>query len=249
MELYNCLVDPAHVDTPMLSADEYIQTFLSKQPDVVEATERVALTIRPRMTEYEIACRLQRELDDLSLRDSWYPILVCAGANSGQPISRRYHLPSTETRVRINDIVVVDSTPIQGTVWWNWTKTVAIGNDPFFHELCDQCDEIAEKTLDYGLSEAKTIGDLFDFCMKLIYKTRLVSLDSRNDVGHSIFQVPAGQKVEDTPVTDRLFISDEYRDVAISGILSIEPQVGRKHPKDGIVYGAKQQRILVKAAR
>jgi hypothetical protein len=230
----------------MLSPNEYIQRFLETQKLVVDATERVAFAIQPRMTELEIAWRLQEELDNLSLTESWYPILICAGENSGKPISRRFHLPSSETHVSNNDIVVVDSTPIQGTVWWNWSKTVAIGNDSFFQELCNQCDEIAQLTLDYGIESATTIGDLFDFCMELICKSDLVLLDSRNDVGHSIFQVPVGQKVEDTPLDQRLFISEEYRNVPIQGIISIEPQVGRKHPKDGRMYGAKQQRVLLR---
>ncbi len=229
----------------MLSWNEYIQTFLRTQKEVVDTTERVASTIQPGMTELEIAYRLQTELNKLSLPDSWYPILICAGDNSGKPISRRFHLPSKDVRVRDNDIVVIDSTPIRGTVWWNWSKTFAIGNDPFFQELCDQCDEIAQRTFDYGM-QATTIGDLFDFCMELINKAGLVLLDSRNDIGHSIFQVPIGQKVENTPLEQRLFISEEFRTVPIHGIISIEPQVGRKHPQDGIIYGAKQQRILVK---
>jgi hypothetical protein len=171
--------------------------------------------------------------------------LICAGEYSGKPISRRFHLPSADVRVRKNDIVVVDSTPIKGTVWWNWSKTIAIGDDPFFQKLCDECDEIAQLTLDYGNKSAQTIGELFDFCMGLIEKANLVLLDSRNDVGHSIFQVPVGQGVEDTPLEQRLFISEEYRHAPIQGIISIEPQVGRKH-SDGIMYGAKQQRVLIK---
>jgi len=230
----------------MLGAEEYIQTFLETQKRVADATERVALSIKAGMTELEIACRLQQELDHLSLPESWYPILVCAGKNSGKPVSRRFHLPSGDASVRENDIVIVDSTPIHETVWWNWSKTVAIGNDPFFHELCNQCDDIVQRTLDYGIQSATTIGDLFDFCMEQIEKSDLVSLDSRNDVGHSIFQVPAGQKVEDTPLEQRLFISEEYRNVPVHGVISIEPQVGRKHPTDGTMYGAKQQRVLIR---
>jgi len=246
----NCLIfanlQLIYKEIAVLEANEYIQRFLETQKLVVDATERVAFAIRPGMTELEIACNLQKELDNISLPESWYPILICAGENSGKPISRRFHLPSNATQISENDIVVVDSTPIQGTVWWNWSKTVAIGDDSFFQDLCDQCDEVAQRTLDYGNQSAKTIGDLFDYCMDLIGKLDLVSLDSRNDVGHSIFQVPVGQKVEATPLDQRLFISEEYRNVPIQGILSIEPQVGRTHPGSGKMYGAKQQRVLIR---
>ncbi len=230
----------------MLDQKDYIQRFCLKQKEVVEATERVASAIRPGMTELAIATHLQSELDKLLLPESWYPILICAGASTGKPISRRFHLPSPHVVVGDRDIVMVDCTPMEDTIWWNWAKTVAIGDDPFFQELSDQCEHVAAQTLEYGHSSAKTIGDLFDFCLDLIGQLDLISLDARNDVGHSIFQVPKGQKVEDTPLAERLFISEEYRHVALAGIISIEPQVGRKHPGNGVMYGAKQQRLLIK---
>jgi Xaa-Pro aminopeptidase len=212
------------------------------------ATERVALTLRPGFTELEIAQRLQSELASHSITEQWYPTLVCAGANTGKPLSRRFHLPSADTKVRENDIVIVDSTPLRHTVWGNWGQTVSIGGDPFFHNLSLECLEIAEETLAFGKHSAETIGDLFEFCMNLIEERGLKSLDPRNDVGHSIFPVPLGQTVEDTPLKERLFISKEYADYPLRGIISIEPQVGRVHPKDGILYGAKQQRVLIKSA-
>ncbi len=53
------------------------------------------------------------------------------------------------------------------------------------------------------------------------------------------------------PLTDelaawvRIFINEQYRAHKLCGLLSIEPQVGRKHPQDGVMYGAKQQRVVV----
>jgi Xaa-Pro aminopeptidase len=230
----------------LLNWKDYVRTFEETQAKVVELTELVASEVMPGMSETEIADRLQRGLDALGLPDSWYPIIICAGEYSGQPISRRYHLPSKDAIVRRHDIVVVDCTPIKETVWWNWSKTVPIGEDSFFRDLCEIGDQIAQRTLEYGQKSARTVGDLFDYCMEQIAQSGLVLLDSRNDVGHSIFQVEPGQKVEDAPLESRLFISEEYRDTALSGIISIEPQVGRRHPADGIMYGAKQQRILIR---
>ena len=224
----------------------YLETFQATQSNVVDVTERVALQVKPGVSELEIADRLQSELNDLGLTECWYPILICAGEHTGKPFSRRYHLPSSDVIVQANDIIFVDSTPLRDTVWWNWSKTVAVGDDEFFHDLCASADEVAQLTFEFGNSSAHTIGELFDFCMQQIGKNGFVLLDYRNDVGHSIFQVPAGQKVEDTPVESRLFISDEYRHTPLKGILSIEPQVGKRHPGDGIMYGAKQQRILIR---
>ena len=71
------------------------------------------------------------------------------------------------------------------------------------------------------------------------------SLDSRNDVGHSIFQVPEGQTVDKTPIEDRLFLNDDYRDTKLEGIISIEPHFGRVNPKDGVLYGSKHQEVII----
>lgn len=43
----------------------------------------------------------------------------------------------------------------------------------------------------------------------------------------SIFQIPAGQRVEDTPTDERTFIFPEHGGLLIQGILSIDPQVRR----------------------
>jgi hypothetical protein len=224
----------------------YVQRFNEVQKIAVDVTERIALSLRPGFTELEIADRLQTALQGHSITEQWYPTLVCVGPNTGKPLSRRFHLPSAETKVRENDIIIVDSTPLKNTVWGNWGQTVSIGCDSFFHNLSLECSEIAEETLAFGAQSAKNVGELFDFCMELISERGLILLDPRNDVGHSIFPVRVGQRVEDTPLEERLFISKEYASYPISGIISIEPQVGRVHPQDGMMYGAKQQRILIK---
>jgi len=230
----------------VLSDFTYVQRFNEVQKIAVKATERVALSLRPGFTELDIAERLQCELANHAITEQWYPTLVCAGPNTGKPLSRRFHLPSAEATVRENDIVIVDATPMRHTVWGNWGQTVSIGGDSFFHNLSLECLEITEETLAFGKHSAKTIGDLFHYCMNLINERGLKLLDPRNDVGHSIFPVPLGQTVEDTPLEERLFISEQYADYPLRGIISIEPQVGRVHPKDGILYGAKQQRVLIR---
>jgi Xaa-Pro aminopeptidase len=222
----------------------YRDAFQRIQKHTVAVTTAVARSLVAGMSELEISEKLASELAAVGLNDHWYPILISAGSNSGKPLSRRFHLPSADALVRADDIVIVDSTPLDRTVWGNWSITVSIGNDPFFAALARDCDEIAEKTHDFART-ARTIGEVYDVCMQLMSQYQLTSLDPRDDVGHSIFQVPEGQRVEDTPLSQRLFISEEYRNEPLRGILSIEPQVGRAHPRDGITYGAKQQRVLI----
>jgi hypothetical protein len=229
----------------LLAPKDYLSAFQGIQTSVVGITEGVARTVKPGEMETAIASRLTTGLAKNGLTDHWYPILVNAGENSGKPLSRRFHLPS-EQLVRDNDIVIVDSTPIVDTVWGNWTKTVAVGNDPFYRSLAQDTDILADETFNFANRSARNVGDIYDYSQILMKRMNFISLDPRNDVGHSIFQVPKGQTVELTPLSQRLFINDEYRRSPITGILSIEPQVGRINPADGIMYGAKQQRVLIR---
>lgn len=228
-----------------LSPKEYLQRFDALQQTTVAVTDKVARSLQAGDTESQIADRLQTGLAGKGLNEHWYPILVNAGENSGQPLSRRFHLPS-DTKVRSSDITIVDSTPISGTVWANWTRTVATGADPFYKKLVSDADELTEATYKYATTQARNIGDIYDHSQSLMKRLNLTSIDPRSDVGHSIFQVPVGQTVELTPMSQRLFISDEYRTSPIRGIVSIEPNVGRINPADGILYGAKQQRVLIR---
>lgn len=229
----------------MLNWCEYTEAFSSIQNVIVPLTEELARWIKPGMTERQVANEFERRLADVGLKNHWYPILVCAGAWSGKPLTRRVHLPSDDVVIRPNDIIILDSTPLVQTVWGNWSKGFPIGDDPFFGELCKAGSAVAASTLHFAVQSAKTVGEIFDFCMERIREAGLSLLDSRADVGHSIFQVPVGQTVEKTPESDRLFISEEHRNAELRGLLSIEPQVGRVNPVDGIMYGVKQQRVVV----
>jgi hypothetical protein len=177
--------------------------------------------------------------------EDWYPILVYGGESTGQPISRRFHLPSPDAKVRERDIIMLDSTPLNKTVWSNWAETFCIGNDPFYEKIIDDTRMIVSETHEYAITHASTIGDIYDFCQSKILQLGLTSLDPRHDVGHSIFQVPIGQTVDKTPMEDRIFISEEFRNTPLMGILSIEPQLGRIDTRDGKMYSAKMQKVII----
>lgn len=229
----------------MLNTSEFLKKFNTIQSDIISITDKLILQIKPGMSEKDIADKYNEMLKSVGLKYHWYPILIYSGDWTGKPITRRVHLPSEDVIIKKNDIVVIDSTPIDKTVWGNWCRTVSIGNNKFYKQLCDDCDNIVDQTWEYGKSHAKTIGDIFDFCMNLIKKYGLTPLDSRDDVGHSIFQVPEGQSVDKTPLSDRIFLNEEYRNTKLKGIISIEPQVGRINPEDGKMYGAKQQKVII----
>lgn len=230
----------------MLPFPAFTKKFEEMQARTIAATQACADSIKPGVSESELAERFALCLRHEGLTDYWYPILVYSGRSTGLPISRRYHLPSSEVFVRENDIVMLDSTPIMQTVWSNWSETFVVGTDGFYASLLADTKSVVDETAEFAKANAHNIGEVFDFCNARIASLGLISLDPRNDVGHSIFQVPEGQTVEMTPMSDRLFISEEYRAHPIDGILSIEPQVGRKNPNDGKMYSAKLQSIIVR---
>ena len=208
-------------------------------------TRELAKTLTVGESEKEIVDRYYSLLAQADLTNHWYPALIYIGESTGLPISRRYHLPSDEVRLKDNDIIMIDSTPLDGTVWSNWAETFSVGNDSFFAQLIEDSKEIVDKTYAYTISEAKTIQDIYKFAMNLINNSGFESLDPMGDVGHSIFQVPEGQTVDKTPQADRLFIYPEHGDRPIEGIISIEPQIGKKHPKNGQMYSTKMQKVYI----
>lgn len=216
------------------------------QKPTVEVTRRVARSIQPGETEKQIADRYIAALAEAGLSEHWYPVLVYVGESTSLPISRRYHLPSDSVAVQENDIVMLDCTPLNDTVWSNWAETFVIGTDEFYQVLIDDAYTMVDRLYEYADLQAKTIGDIYNLAVELMDEYGLTSLDPMGDVGHSIFQVPAGQRVEDTPMEDRTFIFPAHGDRPIEGILSIEPQVGRAHPATGKMYSAKIQKVIIK---
>lgn len=230
----------------MLTSIEYLRKFNEMQQSTVDITRLAAKQIKPGMSELDIADIYAKKLKEAGLKNHWYPILVYVGEWTGKPISRRYHLPSPDVIIQESDIVILDSTPLNKTVWSNWAETFLIGQNPFFASLIADTKQVVEETYNFAVSKAKTIGDIFDYCFSRITYYDLRSLDSRNDVGHSIFQVPEGQTVDQTPLSDRLFINQDYKDSPAVGIISIEPQLGRVDPENGKLFGAKMQKVIIR---
>lgn len=215
------------------------------QAKTVEVTRQIAAKLEPGQSEKDIVDLYYRALAMVGLKDHWYPALIYVGESTSLPISRRYHLPSEDVIVKGNDIVTLDSTPLDGTVWSNWAETFVIGHDEFFEKLVNDSRRIVDKTYEYTATQAKTIQDIYGFAMNLIKEGGFTSLDPMGDVGHSIFQVPEGQTVDKTPQEDRLFIYPEHGNRPIEGIISIEPQIGKVNPADGKMYSTKIQKVYI----
>ena len=86
---------------------------------------------------------------------------------------------------------------------------------------------------------------MYDFAINLIDIHGLIILDPYKDIGHSIFQVPENQTVENTPMEDSLLLNETFKDRKLKGIISIEPQLGRNNPENGKLYAAKLQEVII----
>jgi hypothetical protein len=230
----------------MLTETDFITKFIDLQIETLRASKSVVDMVGTGILETELAEAFDAELSKYKLPLSkWYPTLICAGEYSGQPLTRRNHLPSANVILRENDIVILDITPQHETVWGNWSVTIAIGNDPFYQELVKDIFEVTVQTAMFSATDAATIGEIYDHCQKLAADKKLISIDPRDDVGHNIFQVPANQTVDKTPEQDRVFLDGAgYRNAPLTGLISIEPQLSRINPADGKQYGAKHQFIV-----
>lgn len=230
----------------MLDNKEYLKKFTTMQEKAVEATRYIASQLKSGQSEKEVADMYYEALAEIGLTEHWYPVLVYAGGSTSLPISRRYHLPSPEVIIQEKDIVMLDCTPLDGTVWSNWAETFMVGEDTFYRSLIKDSSELVEKVNNYTVKEANTIQDIYDYAMELIQEGGFVSLDPMGDVGHSIFQVPEGQTVDKTPQEQRLFIYPEHGERLIEGIVSIEPQIGKKYPGSENLFSTKMQKVFIR---
>ena len=229
----------------VLFKNTYQEKFLELQQLTVDATNVLVSEISPGQSEKQIADRYNQLLEKRGFKEHWYPILVYSGEITGKSISRRIHLPSEKIFVKENDIVFIDCTPLSGTVWTNWCDTIMVGKNDFLESIIKDTNDIVLDTTLFAKREAKNIGDLYDYCTNLIMKKNLEMLDPYQDVGHLIFQVPEGQTVDKTPMKNRILLNQQFGNIPLSGIVSIEPQLGRINPADGKMYGAKIQKVLI----
>ena len=129
------------------------------------------------------------------------------------------------------------------TIWGNWCQTFWVGKDKFYRNLCNDVLDITIKLEKFAESKANTIEDLFNFFTKIIKNSNLQLIG--DNIGHSIFKVKQGQTVEQTPISERIFIDKGHGQYKLQGILSIEPQLQRINPFDNKYYAAKHQRIVI----
>lgn len=227
--------------------NSFIESFLCIQKECFHAMHVVMPEVKQGISEAQLAQYFHSELSRKNIDDFWYPTLVCAGEYSGQPLTRRNHLPSQDVKLRQDDIVILDITPFHAsdkTTWGNWSITCYVGADPFYKKLCDDLFTITIETA-FALmrSDYHDLCEVYDQGMQRASEYSLENIDHRGNIGHSIFQVPAGQTVDQTSEGSRLFIDACHQALPKQVLISIEPEMGRINPADGIRYGGKFQFI------
>ena len=151
----------------MLPKKDYLDKFENLQKLTIEATNLLIKWISPGASEKEIADKYYSLLSNAGFDEHWYPILIYTSEITSKPISRRIHLPSEDIKVKENDIIFVDSTPMKGTVWSNWCDTIAIGENEFYKELISDVKEIVDITATFANTETSTVGNLLNFSSNL----------------------------------------------------------------------------------
>ena len=119
----------------MLDQIGFLEKFEKVQKMTVGVTRQISAKIKPGQPEKEIVDMYYQALANEGLGNHWYTALVYVGESTSLPISRCYHLPSEEVVVKENDIVMLDCTPQDGTVWGNWAETFVVGRDVFLKSL------------------------------------------------------------------------------------------------------------------
>jgi hypothetical protein len=220
-------------------------TIVWYQQRCMDATKVVANAAKAGVSELELAELYHAELAEHGIKENWYPTLICAGQYSGQPLTRRNHRPSADVHIRKNDIVILDTTPMLGEAWGNWTITKSIGDDPFYKQLvADLFAVVIETAAEVLRGDYHEMGDIFSHVMTKAEARGLHNIDPRGNAGHTIFQIPEGQTVDKTPPEQRLYIDGTNSTLPERALVSIEPELARINPTDGVQYGGKFQFII-----
>lgn len=221
-----------------------LNIFHTLQSILTVTIDEVSVELRAGISEKDVETILKDKLQYAGVSKFWYPVMVSVGENTSKLFSRRIHLPD-DTRIRENDIVIVDATPLDAseTVWGNWCQSYSIKADDFYSRLCDDVSSITISLENYAIQEANTIGEIYSYFTEIIQDSNLELVG--DNIGHSIFPVKVGQTVEQTVLSERLFIDKTHSSTPLKGVLSIEPQLKRRNTTDRNFYAAKQQRIII----
>ncbi|URN93821.1 MAG: aminopeptidase P family protein [Candidatus Pristimantibacillus lignocellulolyticus] len=186
--------------------------------------------LKPGISEKEFADKCEEIMRSLGAESLWYPMLVNFNENTIF-CTRGDHLPSEEVYLKVNDIVLVDYSPMLNGMWGDYSETILVGKNEEFQKLIEDAKQIFELTYEFS-NKVNTVGELFEFCTELIEHKGYTLLDPNGNIGHTIENFSNHDK--------RIYIYPENNDLSLKGKKwAIEPHIG----KNG--YGAKFENVIV----
>lgn len=187
--------------------------------------------LNPGISEKQFSDVCEDIMYSLGAEDLWYPMLVNFGHNTIY-CTRGNHLPSSDVLLKDNDIVLIDFSPQLNGYWGDYSETIVIGNNEEMKQLSSDAKYIFDCTFEYA-KDCLTIGELFNYCNRLIEELDYNLLDPNGNIGHSIENLNNQNK--------RIYLCPENKEIRLEGkTWAIEPHIGRG------MYGAKFENVIPK---
>lgn len=202
---------------------------MNAQEIAIQACQESKKYLVPGISEKKFSNICEEIMYSLGAEALWYPMLVNFNTNSIY-CTRGNHLPSEEIILQDYDIVLIDFSPMVNGLWGDYSETIILGEDKIFKKLVEDARDIFERTYKFA-NECSTVGELFEYCNKLIQSSEYQLLDPNGNIGHSIEDYDNQNK--------RIFISPDNSDVMLAGKRwAIEPHIGTGG------FGAKFENVI-----
>ena len=203
------------------------------------ALEAVAATLRPTMTEREVAWRLEVEMRQRGADALSFPIIVAAGPNGAMP----HHRPS-DREIRVGETITIDMGCKVGGYCSDLTRTFVLGDpDATFWEVYDLVLR-AQRACEDGLKAGMT-GNAGDALARDVISAAGYQERFGHGTGHGV-----GLAIHEDP---RLTYTAAGEAVVQEGaVVTVEPGVylpgwGGVRIEDMVVVGADRCHILTTA--
>jgi Xaa-Pro dipeptidase len=196
---------------------------VAAQRATIEVVESLESSLRPGMSERELAALAGRLARERGATGAWTPIAV--GAGKGNRVCHPDH-PPTDRLVADIDLVFFDVTPDFSGWHGDYTRSVVVGHDAKRERLVEDCLAVERELID-ACRPGMPSSELFHVAEAALARRELELLDLLGNVGHDL-----GYGAEVTGYID------PGNETPMWGAWAIEPHVGR----DGL--GAKFEDLV-----
>jgi Xaa-Pro aminopeptidase len=217
--------------------------------DVQAKAKRVLSLLGPTIshedTERPIAARATEFLKQQGLHETWYyqcPAMVLLGSRSAISLSGRVYEPSDEAVGALN-LVTVDLSPCQGSLWGDCARTYAVENGHFADRPTEadfragfEVERSLHELLISSVTRETTFSELHSLASTYLEKWKYDNLDNNHNFGHSI----------ETRPDDRIYVAaGNARDLGSVDYFTFEPHIRKR----GTGWGFKHEDIYYFGSR